>query len=121
VALTPAEDTLYVAVTRANAVYRVPLRPDGSLGKAGVHLHLCGGSGGPDGLAVSPDGELAVAHFGLGRVWLFDRRGLAAGHVDVSTGDGITNVVFGGPDGRSLFITDASSGSIVIADATMYT
>jgi gluconolactonase len=116
-ALNPAEDTLYVAVTRANAVYRVPLRPDGSVGKVGVHLHLSGGSGGPDGLAADRHGGLAVAHYGLGRVWLFDSRGLPAGHIDTPAGDGTTNVAYGGPGRKSLYITEASSGSVLIADA----
>ena len=116
VALTPAEDTLYVAVTRANAVYRVPLRSDGSVGKVGVHLYLSGGTGDPDGLAVDRLGRLAVAHYGLGRVWLFDRRGLPAGHVDTPAGEGTTNIAYGGPDGRSLYITEASTGSILVCD-----
>jgi gluconolactonase len=116
-ALTPAEDTLYVAVTRANAVYRVPLRPDGSVGKVGVHLYLSGGTGGPDGLAVDRFGGLAVAHYGLGRVWLFDRRGLPAGHLDTQAGEGTTNVAYGGPGWRSMYITDATTGSILVADA----
>jgi gluconolactonase len=116
-ALTPAEDMLYVAVTRANAVYRVPLRSDGSVGKVGVHLYLSGGTGGPDGLAVDRLGGLAVAHYGLGRVWLFDRRGLPAGHIDTPAGEGTTNIAYGGPDGRSLYITDASTGSVLVAGA----
>jgi gluconolactonase len=114
-ALSPAGDVLYVAATRANSVYRIPLRPDGRVGKIGVHLHLSGGSGGPDGLAVDVDGGLAVAHYGLGRVWLFDALGLPDGWVDVPQGLGTTNVAYGGPDGRSLYITEASSSTIVCA------
>lgn len=110
-ALNPDETVLYVAVTRANAVYRIPLRPDGGVGKVGVHLHLSGGSGGPDGIAADRHGGLAVAHYGLGRVWLFDRRGLPRGHVDVA-GEGTTNVAFGGPDLNFLYITEASTGTI---------
>ena len=87
----------------------------GRVGKIGVHLHLSGGSGGPDGLAVAADGGLAVAHYGLGRVWLFDALGLPAGWVEVPQGTGTTNVAFGGPDGRTLFVTEASSASVVAA------
>lgn len=116
-ALSPAEDALYVAVTRANAVYRVPLRADRSVGKVGVYLHLSGGAGGPDGLAVDRHGGLAIAHYGLGRVWLFDHRGLPAGHIDHPAGDGTTNVAYGGPDRRSLYITEATAGSILVAEA----
>lgn len=115
VALSPDEDMLFVAVTRANAVYRIPLRPDGSIGKVGVHLHLSGGTGGPDGLAVDADGTLAVAHYGLGRIWFFDRRGLPAGHLD-TPGEETTNVVFGGTGSRMVYITGGSSGTIWVAD-----
>jgi gluconolactonase len=116
-ALSPADDVLYVAVTRANAVYRIPLRSDGSVGKVGIYVHLSGGAGGPDGLATDQHGGLAIAHYGLGRVWLFDRRGLPAGYVDTPAGEGTTNVAYGGPGLRSLYITEASTGSVLIAAA----
>jgi gluconolactonase len=114
-ALSPNGDVLYVAVTRANSVYRIPLRSDGRVGKIGVHLHLSGGSGGPDGLAVDALGGLAVAHYGLGRVWLFDALGLPTGTVCVPQGLGTTNIAYGGPDGCSLFITESSSSAVVRA------
>ena len=113
IALSPAGDVLYVAVTRANSVYRIPLRADGRVGKVGVHLHLSGGSGGPDGLAADVEGGLAVAHFGLGRVWLYDALGQPDGWVDVPQGPGTTNVAYGGPDGRTLYVTEASSSTVV--------
>jgi gluconolactonase len=118
-ALSPAGDVLYVAVTRANSVYRIPLRSDGSVGKIGVHLHLSGGSGGPDGLAVDALGGLAVAHYGLGRVWLFDALGLPTATVHVPQGLGTTNVAYGGPDGCTLFITEASSSVVVRAQVAV--
>lgn len=65
IALDPAETTLYVAVTRANAVWRVPLMADGTVAKVGNFIQLSGG-GGPDGLAVDSEGNLAVAHIVLG-------------------------------------------------------
>lgn len=116
VALSPSADMLYVAVTRANAVYRIPLRPDGTIGKVGVHLHLSGGTGGPDGLAVDADGGLAVAHYGLGRVWFFDRRGLLTGHLD-TPGEETTNVAFGGRGNRTVYVTGGSSGTIWVGVA----
>ena len=51
IALDPTESMLYVAVTRANAVWRVPLMPDGGVAKVGNFIQLSGGVG-PDGLAV---------------------------------------------------------------------
>ncbi|MGC0367386.1 gluconolactonase [Rhodococcus sp. 27YEA15] len=124
-ALSPAADMLYVAVTRANAVYRIPLRPDGKVGKIGVHLHLSGGSGGPDGMAIDAAGGLAVAHYGLGRVCVFDELGLPAGVVHVPAGLGTTNVVYGGPNRDTVFVTEAETGTIASASiprrgATLY-
>src|SRR5712672_2410677 len=61
--LTPNEEILYLAVTRGNAVWRVPLNPDGSLGRVGIFIQLSGGTG-PDGLAMDSEGNLAICHVG---------------------------------------------------------
>jgi gluconolactonase len=117
VGLSPDGTTLYVAVTRANCVYRLPIRRDGAIGKVGVHLYLAGGSGGPDGLAVDASGGLAVAEFGRGRVLLFDSLGTLTGTVDLSAGLGTTNVAFGGVNWETVYITEALSGTIATAPA----
>jgi len=41
------ESMLYLAVTRANAVWRMPFDPDGNPFKVGLFVQLQGGSGGP--------------------------------------------------------------------------
>jgi gluconolactonase len=115
VALSPDGHVLYVAVTRANSVYRVPLRDDGSVGKVGVYLQLSGGHGGPDGLACDAAGGLAVARYGLGAVQLFDAQGQLVLTIRSPAGTGTTNVAFGGPDSRTLLITEAESGSVLSA------
>ena len=115
VALSPDGHILYVAVTRANSVYRVPLRDDGSVGKVGVYLQLSGGHGGPDGLACDAAGGLAVARYGLGAVQLFDAQGQLVLTIRSPAGTGTTNVAFGGPDSRALLITEAESGSVLSA------
>jgi gluconolactonase len=101
-----AEDTLYLAVTRANAIWRVPLMADGSTAKVGTFIQMSGGAG-PDGLALDEKGRLAVAHAGKGVVWLFDATGEPVRRIASCAGLHTTNVAFGGPDGRSLFITEA--------------
>jgi gluconolactonase len=113
VALSPDGQVLYVAVTRANCVYRVPLRADGSVGKIGVYLQLSGGHGGPDGLACDAAGGLAIARYGLGAVQLFDALGQLVLTVRSPSGTGTTNAAFGGPDGRTLLVTEAHSGSVL--------
>ena len=112
--LSPDESTLFVAVTRANAVWRVPLMPDGTVAKVGNYIQLSGG-GGPDGLAMDRQGRLAVAHIGLGCVWLFTPKGEPMLRIQSCAGDHTTNMAFS-PDGRALFITESESGSILVAD-----
>ncbi len=111
-----AETMVYLAVTRGNCVWRVPLRPDGGVAKVGVFVQLSGGWGGPDGLAMDNEGRLAIAHVGMGCVWVVDRLGEPVYRVRSCAGLHTTNAAFGGPDGRSLFITESGTGSILRAE-----
>src|SRR3546814_13129711 len=52
---------VYVAVTRANAVWRMPLMADGCVPKVGPFIPLFRGLGGPDGMAASAARGLVVA------------------------------------------------------------
>lgn len=110
------ETMVYLAVTRGNCVWRVPFARDGGVAKVGVFVQLSGGSGGPDGLALDAEGGLAVAHFGLGSVWVFDRHGEPRQRVRSCAGLHTTNVAYGGPGNRTLFVTEAGSGSILAAE-----
>lgn len=123
--LSPDEKALFVAVTRANQVWRLPLHPDGTTSKVAAFITLSGGLGGPDGLAIDEQGGLAVAHAGLGVVWLFDRLGEPQYRIQSCEGISTTNVAFGGAGGKTLFITESDSGTILQADVpvrgnTMY-
>jgi gluconolactonase len=105
---------LLVAMTNANAVWHLALMPDGGITAAGTMLQLSGGIG-PDGLALTADGGLTVAHPGIGAVWMFDRRGEPLCRVISCGSDLVTNIAYGGPDRRSLFITDSGAGQILVA------
>jgi gluconolactonase len=109
-----SETVLYLAVTRANAVWRLPFAPDGKVVRMGLHLQLSGGRG-PDGMAIGEANELVVAHPEMGAVWIFNHRGEPQYRVQSCASELVTNVCFGGPDRKSLFITDSGSGSILAA------
>ncbi|SAI42126.1 gluconolactonase [Bordetella ansorpii] len=113
--LNREQSILYLAVTRANAVWRVPLMLDGGVSKVGVFLQLSGSLGGPDGLAMDVDDNLVVAHSGL-TVWQFSRLGEPIARIEPSTGPFATNVAFGVDQPNRLFITESSSGSVLCAD-----
>ncbi|MGE0726117.1 MAG: SMP-30/gluconolactonase/LRE family protein, partial [Alphaproteobacteria bacterium] len=114
ITLSPDERTLYVAVTRANAIWRAPLMGDGFVSKVGTFIQMSGGTG-PDGIATMDDGGLAICHVGLGVVWVFDPLGQPLHRVDTCAGRATTNLAFGGPGRRTMFITESDSGQILRA------
>ena len=109
------ETIMYVAVTRANAVWRVPLLRNGGTCKVGNFIQLSGG-GGPDGLALDAQGRLFIAHVGLGSIWVVDGVGEPVYRIRSCAGTHTTNISFGGADNRTLFITESGSAQILCAD-----
>jgi gluconolactonase len=112
--LTPNEEILYLAVTRGNAVWRVPLNADGSTGRVGIFIQMSGGTG-PDGMAMDEAGSLGVCHVGLGSVWLFSKFGRPLAEIRSCTGVATTNIAYGGPDRRTVYITESETGTILTA------
>ena len=70
---------------------------------------------GPDGLAVDEGGRLAVAHAGLGVVWIFSRLGEPQYRIDSCRGLLTTNVAYASSGNPALFITESETGSILRA------
>lgn len=106
------EKVCFVAVTRANAVWRLPIMPDGAVSKVGVAVQLSGGLSGPDGLALDEEGGLVVAHAGMG-CWRFDRLLRPTHFIEPGVGLFVTNVAF---QGKRLFMTESETGTILVAD-----
>ena len=115
IVLDPSETWLYVAMTRANAVWRMPLLPDGGTTKVGAFVYLMGGSG-PDGLAMDSKGNLVVCHAGNGSVWIFSPIGEPLYRIKSCRGLFPTNIAYGGPENRTVFITESDTGTILRAD-----
>ena len=109
------ENTIFVAVTRGNSIWRMPILADGSVTKVGLFVQLSGGLGGPDGLAMDEAGNLAVAHAGLGSVWVFDQLGQPIHRVQSCLEVLTTNIAYGGVDRRTMYITESESGAILRA------
>ncbi|MGY4512975.1 SMP-30/gluconolactonase/LRE family protein [Bradyrhizobium sp. USDA 3650] len=109
------EHILYVAATRGNAIWRIPLMPDGTASKVGIFIQLSGSLGGPDGLAMDEQDNLAIAHAGLGTVWIFSRLGEPLYRVRSCQGLATTNVAYGGSDNKNLYITESESGCVLVA------
>jgi gluconolactonase len=107
------ETEVFVAVTRANAVWRIPLDESAGVSKVGLFVQLfCPG---PDGLALDEDGNVVVTHPGLGYVWLFSKRGEPLYQVKSCGGEMTTNIAYGGEDRTTLYIVDSAKGNILTA------
>ena len=103
--------TLWLAVTRANQVWRLPIGADGRTTKAGVFVQLQGS--GPDGLAVGADDSVWVAQPGIGSVWGFSRHGEPIARVrSATTGGMTTNLAFGWPDDDCLHFVESETGTV---------
>jgi gluconolactonase len=111
--LNKDETALLVGVTLINAVVRVPVRAGQGAGRAGIFIRLSGSPAGPDGLALDEQGNIVVVHAGCGTVWLFSRMGEPLYRIKSCAGMRVTNVAYGGPDRRTLFITEAEQGVLL--------
>ena len=106
---------VYVAVTRAQQIWRLPLMPGGTPSKTGVAIQLSGGHAGPDGIEMDEEDGIVVCHLGVG-VWRFDSNCLPTHLVHAGKRHRLmTNVAFGGAQRRTLFITDSLNGEILTA------
>ncbi|MFT8247111.1 SMP-30/gluconolactonase/LRE family protein [Roseomonas sp. BN140053] len=105
---------LVVGMTRGNAVWRFPVSGDAAERQVELFIQLSGGLG-PDGLALDEAGNLAVVHARNGTVWLFSPEGEPRLRIRSCSGKAVTNIAYGGPDRRDLFILEASSGSVMRA------
>jgi gluconolactonase len=114
ITLNSKNNQVYVAVTRAQQIWRLPLMADGQPSKTGVAIQLSGGHAGPDGIEMDAEEGLVVCHLGVG-VWRFDANCLPTHLVHADGHRLLTNIAFGGPDRKTLYITDSANGEILTA------
>ena len=118
IVLSPDERFLFVAATRGNSVWRMPLLSDGSVSKVGQFFTSYGPSG-PDGLAMDESGRLLVAHPGLAYVWVLSHWAEPEEILTGPKGASLTNMAFGGKDRKTLYCTDSTNGNILMADMSV--
>lgn len=114
------DDNLYVNETITGMIYRYSWRGEGGLGPRECFGHCNSGHvtgyQGPDGVAFSKAGTLYVAVFGRGRVTMMEPDGRVAGHVSIR-GQKPTNVAFGLPGDKRIYVTENEFGALEVFDA----
>ncbi|WP_103355653.1 SMP-30/gluconolactonase/LRE family protein [Amycolatopsis sp. CA-128772] len=104
VVLSPDGTTLYVGATGADVIMKYRVHPDGSTSDRAVFANIRT----PDGATVDCAGNVYWVSNGEGLVHVFSPSGARLG--TISAGRTSTNAAFGGPDGRTLYITSSVAG-----------
>ncbi len=110
--LDRAEAVLFVAMTRDNAVWRMPFMKDGSVSKVGRFCSMFGPSG-PDGMTMDSANRLFVAHASLGHVFVFAPNGELIARIKSCAGQSCTNVAI---RGDRLYVTESVTGTVLVED-----
>jgi gluconolactonase len=113
ITLNTKNTQVYVAITRSQQIWRLPLMAGGTPSKTGVAIQLSGGHAGPDGIEMDAEDGLVVCHLGVG-IWRFDSNCLPTHLVHAGSEHRLmTNIAF---NGKMLYITDSINGEILTAD-----
>jgi gluconolactonase len=106
IALSPDEQTLYIADTQMRHVRSFAVGAGGELSDDAVFVDMdVPGEGNPDGMAIDALGDLLTT--GPGGIWVVTREGEHLGTIAVP--EIPSNCTFGGADGKTLFITARTS------------
>jgi gluconolactonase len=113
VTLNSKNSQVFVAMTRSQQIWRLPLMAGGTPSKSGVAIQLSGGHAGPDGIEMDEEDGLLVCHLGVG-VWRFDANCLPTHLVHAGSEHRLmTNIAF---KDKTVYITDSLNGEIVTAE-----
>lgn len=114
IAISPDGSTLIVAETQTRQLHAYAIHEPGVLGPARLFGELP--TGYPDGMAYDEAGNLLVCGYGSGTVYVFAPEGGkpigSLGFEDPL----ITNLCFGGPDMRRIFVAHSGTGRVVATE-----
>lgn len=108
IALAPNDKLLYVADFANNKILQYTIQAPARVGavKLFAELPKLEKNGGPDGILCNEVGNLYVAHLGSGKVRVLNPQAELTHSLTVGQ-HWVSNLVFGGPEGRTLYTTGA--------------
>lgn len=101
--------SLFVCESALHRITRFQIQPDGTLVNPTLFAELPGGD--PDGINFDRAGFLYVAHFGGGAIYRIASDGSIERKIP-APGRKPSNVEFGGPDLRTLYITECETNAV---------
>ncbi len=112
IVLRPGGKTLLVGESLKNRIIEFPVLAPGKLGPFRVFSELpkqepSQPAAKPDGMALDADGNLYVAHYGTGRIRVFDPKGKLLASLP-GVGTFTSNLAFAGPTMSQLYITGSA-------------
>lgn len=110
IALSPDETALFVAETLTGRILVLWRDEAGNFQGPQVFAHV-GGVVGPDGLAIDEVGNVYAAMYGDGIIRVISSRGELIRELPAG-GQKPTNLTFGGPERRTLVVTEVESGAV---------
>jgi gluconolactonase len=108
--VSPDGKTLYVNESVQRNVWSFPIHDDGTLGEKKLIKQFP--DHGFDGMRCDADGNLYITRHGKGTVVVLSPAGKELHEIDV-LGKNPTNLCFGGPDGRTVYVTEVEQTRLV--------
>jgi gluconolactonase len=112
IGISPDGRTLVVAESIGGKLHAFEIRAPGKLGPPRVYAEL-GADAVPDGLAFDAAGFALVAGHSSGKLFVVPPGGGSPVRALEFEDPQVTNVCFGGPDRRTLYVTEAGLGRVV--------
>ena len=108
--VSPDGKTLYVNESVQRNVWAFPIAPDGTLKEKKLLKQFP--DHGFDGMRCDVDGNLYITRYGKGTVAKLSPAGEVLKEIDV-LGKAPSNICFGGPDGRTAYVTEVDNTRLV--------
>ena len=108
--VSPDERKLYVNESVQRKVWVYDLSPDGGVSNKRLLIEFA--DYGLDGMRCDIDGNLYITRYGKGTVVVVSPQGEVIREVPIAEGRNPSNLAFGGPDGRTVYVTVADRGNV---------
>ena len=118
--ITVSPDEKYLYANGMGKIWRYDILTDDTLGNRKMFVDASGDKtpGGLDGMKMDMKGNLYSS--GPGGVWVISPEGKHLGTILAPDGGGVTNLAFGDPDGKAIYLTVRRTLAKIRVDAVGY-